>query len=92
MQNSTTHTMQLRPRLIPGLPFPRISIPNSTHQYSPELVSQHIFDSNGKKQSINNHLKGEDSKIWYQGYGNEIGGLAAGINGRVKGTDTISFI
>ena len=39
-----------------------------------------------------NLLKDKDSKIWYQGCGNEVGYLAAGIKGRIMGTDIISFI
>ena len=56
------------------------------HQHS----INHIFDSSGKKQSIDMLLK-TDPTTWKHSTSNEIGRLAQGVRD-VKGTDTIEFI
>jgi hypothetical protein len=52
----------------------------------------HIFDENGKKQSIDKLLNGKDKDIWWKAVGNEFGRLAQGVGDRVVSTDTIDFI
>ncbi len=52
----------------------------------------HIFDENGKKQSIDKLLQGKDKDIWWKAVGNEFGRLAQGIGTCVVSTDTIGFI
>ena len=37
-------------------------------------------------------VKGPDRIVWVKGFSNELGRLAQGVGGRVKGTDTIKFI
>ena len=58
----------------------------------PSLVANHIFDENGKKQSIDNLITGPDNEIWLRSTANELGRLAAGIPGRVEGTKTVTFM
>ena len=81
------------PTIIPRSPFPRITtnLPNSK-MHNPNWLAYHIFDERGKKQSIDNLLAGPDSKTWQRSTANELGRLADGIPGRVKGTGTIGFL
>ena len=52
----------------------------------------HVYDDNGKKQSIDDLLKGKMKPTWKLVLSNEIGRLAQGVGDRVAGTDTIDFI
>ena len=52
----------------------------------------HIFDNNGKKQSIDQLLTDTDSIFWNRGLDNELGRLSNGIPRRITGTKTINFI
>jgi len=57
------------------------------------LHANHIFDANGKKETINSLLSGPDSIIWNKSVSNEFGRLAQGKNDAgIIGTDTIHFI
>ena len=51
----------------------------------------HIFNTNGHKESIDSLLKGSQSKIWSESLSNELGRLAQGVNS-VKGNDVVDFI
>ena len=57
-----------------------------------QLAMNHIFNEDGKKETMDSLLKGKDSKIWWNALGNELGRLAQGIGNRVIATDTIDFI
>ena len=52
----------------------------------------HVYDYNGKKQSIDDLLKGKIKPTWEIRLSNEICRLAQGVGDRVAGTDTIDFI
>ena len=52
----------------------------------------HIYDSSGKKLSINKLLQGPDCHIWNQALSNEIGRLTKGNIAGVSWTDTMEFI
>ena len=53
----------------------------------------HIYDTNGKKQSIDKLIKGSDAQTkWLPALSNEWGRLATGNNKGVAHTDTIRFI
>ena len=62
------------------------------HQYAKYLYAMHIYDDNGKKQSLEALLNGNDGNIWNRSMSNEIGRLAQGNKYGVKMTDTIDFI
>jgi hypothetical protein len=53
-----------------------------------EFHAHHIFDANGKKETIDTLLAGKDKAIWDRALSNEYGRLAQGIDGRVVATDT----
>ena len=81
------------PHLIPHSPFPKIWSPVGPSQLvHPTLLANHIFDENGKKQSIDDLITGPNKKIWLRSTANELCRLAAGIPGRVEGTKTVAFI
>ena len=52
----------------------------------------HVYDDNGKKQSIDDLLKGKIKPTWKIGLSNEISLFLQGVGDRVAGTDTIDFI
>ena len=80
------------PRVIPRAPFPKIWAPAPTHIWQPNLVVNHIFDDRGRKQSIDDLIKGPTKDTWLKSTANELGRLANGIPNRVRGTDCIVFI
>jgi hypothetical protein len=55
-------------------------------------MANHIFTAQGKKQTIDQLLAGDDKDIWSTSTANELGRLSSGIIGRVKGSGTIHFI
>jgi hypothetical protein len=57
-----------------------------------QMALNHIFNEQGKKMSMDALLAGDDSTIWWNSLGNELGRLAQGIGNRIVGTDTIDFI
>ena len=61
------------------------------HRFSNPSVN-HVYDDNGKKQSIDEPLKGKMKPTWKIGLSNEIGWLAQGVGDCVAVTDTIDFI
>jgi len=56
------------------------------------LHANHIFDANGKKETIDSLLSGPDSIIWNKSVSNEFGRLAQGNDAGIIGTNTILFI
>ena len=58
----------------------------------PSLTANHIFDANGRRQTVDNLITGKMSKIWLRSVANELGRLANGIPNRVRGTNCVVFI
>ena len=57
------------------------------------LLLNHVYDKNGKKQSLDMLLANPETKpIWASGVENELGRLAQGFEDRVQGTNTIFFV
>jgi len=56
-----------------------------------ELV-HHIFDTSGKKLSIDKLLQGSMKDVWSKALDNEFGRLSNGIPNELLGTKTIGFI
>ena len=52
----------------------------------------HVYDNNGRRETINSLLFGVDAKIWEHSISNELGRLTQGNKHGVKTTDTIDFI
>ena len=52
----------------------------------------HVYDDNGKEESIDALLKVRMKPTWKIVLSNEIGRLAQGVGDRVSGTNTIYFI
>ena len=52
----------------------------------------HIYDTNGKRLTVDNLLKGPQSNIWTKSLSMELGRLAQGNKYGVSSTDTITFI
>ena len=51
----------------------------------------HIFNTDGHKESIDSLLKGENSKTWSNSLANELGRLAQGLD-QIEGNDCLDFI
>ena len=51
----------------------------------------HIYSTDGTRQSIDKLLKSEKKIIWENGLTNELGRLAQGIN-NITGSDTVDYI
>ena len=66
------------------------NIANTPVAYNQSI--QHIFDTNGKRVSIDRLLAGEDKVTWTRSLRNEWGRLLSGSNYGVKGTKIITFI
>ena len=81
-----------RPHIIPRAPFPKIWNPVPSHIWNPSMVAYHIFNKEGKKQSIDDLIKGPMQETWLRSTANELGRLAKGIPERVRGTECIEFI
>ena len=52
----------------------------------------HIYDENGKRETIDSLLQGKSSQVWNRSLSNEWGRLADGNDAGIKGTQTIVFI
>ena len=61
------------------------------HHFSNPSVN-HVYDDNGKKQSIDDLLKGKMKPTWKIGLSNKIGWLAQVVGDHLAGMDTIDFI
>ena len=86
------HVTNRIPKIIPRAPCPKIWTPAPTHIWKLELVANHIFDDKGKKQSIDDLIKGPMKTTWLRFTANELGRIANGIPDRVRVTDCIEFI
>ena len=61
-QNLLHQHVQVPPKNIPKSPFPRIDLGGlNTTQLHPEWVAHHILNEQGKKQSLDDLLKGSSS-------------------------------
>ena len=58
----------------------------------PSLTANHIFDANGRRQTVDNLITGKMSKIWLRSVANELGRLVNGIPNRVRGTNCVVFV
>ena len=62
-------------------------------QFVPTYSVNHVYDSSGKKQSIDDVInKGENQAQWRISLSNKIGRLTKGVKNRVSYTDTMEFI
>ena len=53
----------------------------------------HKYDDHGKKQCINDLLKGTNATTWWGGLDNELGHLSSGLqNSTIVGTNTIDYM
>ena len=79
------------PKIHPNIGFYPI-LYQQQQQYTPiqQWFAQHMFDTAGKKLNLDALLKGPNKLIWQQAVSNELGRLAIGIPGKVKGTKAIS--
>ena len=91
-QPPLTHNFLQQPYIIPKSPFPKIWAPTPSHIWNPSMVAFHIFNKDGKKQSIDDLIKGPTQETWLRSTANELGRLAKGIPDRVRGTECIEFI
>ena len=60
------------------------------HLFTPTL--HHLFQPNGRKETLDSVLRGKDAATWKRSLSNEIGRLAQGNDYGVTSTDTIEFI
>ena len=74
---------------------------NFRSQAAQYLVAQHIFntthvshiyDDNGKKETLTSLLSGDNKELWTQALSNEWGRVANGNIFGIKGTETLEFI
>ena len=87
VSTNTPHLPSLQNTLAPLARVPKTPI--QRHQ---NPVTYHIYDSTGKKQTLDHLLNGTDQHIWQQSASNEFGRLAQGNTVGIKGTNTIQFI
>jgi hypothetical protein len=52
----------------------------------------HIYNDQGKRETIDTLLNGANGPTWTQSLCNEFGRLAQGFHNTIVGTDTIDFI
>ena len=52
----------------------------------------HIWNNNGKKETIDTFLVGSDSYTWWKAVGNKLWRLANGLENQIRVTNTIKFI
>ena len=57
-----------------------------------QLVAHHIYQPDGKKETIDTLLHGSDRALWFQSLSNEWGRLAQGYDKGVLATNTIDFV
>ena len=63
----------------------------SKNSYPESLQMNHMFDTQGRKQSLDKLLAGSSKKIWQQALSNELGRIAQGIR-IVQGNDVLDFV
>ena len=54
--------------------------------------ANHIYDKNGRKETVDTLIHGENKRIWIQALSNELGRLLQGNDAGVKSTDCMEFI
>ena len=65
----------------------------ATHLFNPyHHTGFHIYRADGKKETIDSLLKGQNKNIWIKSLSNEWGRLAQGNIHGVRSTDIIEFI
>jgi hypothetical protein len=89
---SSVTSRTLRPRTPPTASPNRQALQHVLTIPPFEFHAHHIFDSNGKKETIDTLLAGPANDVWDRALSNEFGRLAQGIDDRVVATDTIDFI
>ena len=62
------------------------------HIFDLQPMVNHIYDANGKRETVDTLINGTDSAHWTKSLSNEFGRLAQGNQHGVRATDTISFI
>ena len=72
--------------------FKQLTLQKLTAQQVFTLKSFHIFQSNGKKETIDTVLNGNDKEIWEEALSNEWGRLVRSNKYGVRSTDIIEFI
>ena len=76
-----------------GTPFRHLATRFLTAQHVFAAPSaNHIYDANGKKETIDSLLRGKDKDVWIKSLSNEFGRLAQGNKHGVRSTNTIDFI
>ena len=85
--NSNPHQYNLRSKVHT---IPDDQVAQSIFNYNNTI--NHIYTSEGKKETVDLLINGKNKHIWLQSLSNEWGRLAQGNNEGVKGTDTIDFI
>jgi hypothetical protein len=63
---------------------------SAQHVFQPTV--NHIYNKNGKKETIDSLLRGPNKEVWKKAVSNEFGRLAQGNIFGVTATDTIDFI
>ena len=102
-QNTNVHPRMVPfndaiPRVIPAVPKQQNTIQFQRpapkfQQFMPMYSVNHVFDSSGNKQSIDDVInKGQNKTQWRISLSNEIGRLTKGLQNRVSYTDTMEFI
>ncbi len=75
-----------------GTPFRHLATRTLAAQHLFEYRANHIYDANGKRETVESLLKGPDAEVWNKSLSNEYGRLAQGNKYGVRSTDTIEFI
>ena len=76
-----------------GTNFKHLAAQFLKQQHYVAQMMNHIYDVNGKKQSLDKLLNGKDSETkWFPALSNEWGRLAQGNDSGVESTNTIEFI
>ena len=91
---SKNNTSPLRPstRSMQGTNYKHLAAQQLLAQHIFQHCANHIYNTSGKKETIDTMLAGPHKEIWDKSLSNEWGRLAQGNNYGVKGTDTIDFI
>ena len=92
-KNATQHSYPLRSQFRQrGTNFKHLAAQHLTAQHAFQPTVNHIFQENGKKETIDRLLKSNHKHVWTRSLSNEWGRLAQGNKHGILGTDTIEFI
>ena len=94
-RSASTHKYSLRPRTTNqnyGANFRHLAVQYITAQDMFQLLVNHIYCLDGKKETIDTLLQGSNRDIWTQSLSNEWGRLAQSNDKSVLATDTVDFI